>query len=224
MSKELETLERLAYENACCRCQYYKSNECFNKGECVWKTIEKDLKRLEQLEIMYSNCVFEGAKQKKTLENIKELFDFDFALRFPSNQPMLRITNKRTNEYWEIPISKEEYDLLRGDVMRLTKKIDLEELGYDYVLINEAKQPSANYKLGQLEDIERELGIDLITLIKAQTQGFYIVNVFGEIEKVKLSEWRFNLIKKEVHRVKWNDHLLFVDYGKTWALTREELE
>ena len=49
----------------------------------------------------------------KILVVLKDLFDFDFALRFPSNQPMLRITNKRTNEYWEMPISKEEYDLLK---------------------------------------------------------------------------------------------------------------
>ena len=122
--------------------------------------------------------------------------------------------------------------------MRLTYKleepINTKYLHYDYMPIADYDISRGNYgritdseiynKLGQLEDIERELGIDLITLIKAQTQGFYIVNVFGEIKKVKLSEWRFNLIKKEVHRVKWNDHLLFVDYGKTWALTREELE
>ena len=51
-------------------------------------------------------------KELKALEIIKDLFDFDFALRFPSNQPMLRITNKRTNEYWEIPLTK-EYELLK---------------------------------------------------------------------------------------------------------------
>lgn len=78
-------------------------------------------------------------------------------------------------------------------------------------------------KLADLEDIEEELGIYLITLFKAQTQGFYIINVSNKIEKVRLSEWRFNLIKKEVHRVQWNNHLLFADYGKTWALTKEEL-
>ena len=37
-----------------------------------YAAIEKDLKRLEQLEIMYSNCVIEGAKQKKELEIIKK--------------------------------------------------------------------------------------------------------------------------------------------------------
>ena len=47
MSKGLKELKRLAYENACCRCQYYIDNKCTNEGECVWKTIEKELKALE---------------------------------------------------------------------------------------------------------------------------------------------------------------------------------
>ena len=79
-------------------------------------------------------------------------------------------------------------------------------------------------KFEKHREIEKELGIDLITLYKAQTQGFYIINVSNKIEKVRLSEWRFNLIKKEVHRVQWNNHLLFADYGKTWALTKGELK
>lgn len=75
----------------------------------------------------------------------------------------------------------------------------------------------------KLELTEEELGIYLITLFKAQTQGFYIINVCNKIEKVRLSEWRFNLIKKEVHRIKSSKHLSFINYGKTWASTKEEL-
>ena len=92
----------------------------------------------------------------------------------------------------------------------------------DYIKIKD--KALAEEKLCQLEDIEEELGIDLITLYKAQTQGFYIINVSNKIEKVRLSEWRFNLIKKEVHRVQWNNHLLFADYGKTWSLDKQTLE
>lgn len=54
----------------------------------------------------------EKEKTDKVLEVIKDLFDFDFAIRFPDNQNMLRITNKRTSEYWEIPITQEQSDLL----------------------------------------------------------------------------------------------------------------
>ena len=78
-------------------------------------------------------------------------------------------------------------------------------------------------KLGQLEDIEQELGIDFITLIKAQTNGFYIKNSFA-IKKVNLSDFKFNLVNKEVHRIVASEHYFFKDYGITWALAREELE
>ena len=103
---------------------------------------------------------------------------------------------------------------------RLTKKTDSGEL----TTIGMPKAVACYWKLKKYEDFEEELGIDLTTLLKAQKLGFYIINVFGEIEKVKLSEWRFNLLKKEVHRVQWNKHLSFSDYGKTWALKKEELE
>ena len=82
----------------------------------------KELKELEERREMMKRfneaCIpmildNETEKKLKTLEIIKELFDFDFALRFPNNQPMLRITNKRTNEYWELPILKETQDLLK---------------------------------------------------------------------------------------------------------------
>lgn len=109
---------------------------------------------------------------------------------------------------------------------RLTKYEPNDESMFPYKLKDEELSTKLDsiHKLGRLEDIEDEIGIDLTILFKAQTQGFYIVNVSNKIEKVRLSEWRFNLIKKEVHRVQWNNHLLFADYGKTWALTREELE
>ena len=49
----------------------------------------------------------------KALETIKELFEFDFALRYPNNQPMLMVINKYGGSYFEIPISKDKYDLLK---------------------------------------------------------------------------------------------------------------
>ena len=47
MSKNLDDLKRLAFENACIRCQYYVDKQCWNRCECVWKNIEKALKALE---------------------------------------------------------------------------------------------------------------------------------------------------------------------------------
>lgn len=80
MSKGLEELKRMAYENACCRCQYCIDNKCTNKGECVWKTIEEELKELEECREMMKRfneaCVpmildNETEKKLKVLEIIK---------------------------------------------------------------------------------------------------------------------------------------------------------
>lgn len=101
--------------------------------------------------------------------------------------------------------------------MRLTRK---ESNGYagDCCQICECSD-----KLGQLEDIEEELEIDLVTLFKA-LKGIYIKpnNIyvgspylcFAENENREL-EFQFKIVDTW-YKVK--------DYGKTWALTKEELE
>lgn len=114
---------------------------------------------------------------------------------------------------------------------RLTTKGQYSE-PYDYksgtVCIN---------KLGQLEDIENELGIDLITFYKALTNGFYIDK--KQVEKEPAWEdmeekithincpkyFRFNLWYKTIEVDRFGNYLeiWLKDYGKTWALTKEEL-
>ena len=66
MSKGLDALKNTMYLMACCKCQYYKDNKCKNKGECFWKTIEKELVALEIIKIkkvdvlsMLCGCNFE---------------------------------------------------------------------------------------------------------------------------------------------------------------------
>ena len=84
-------------------------------------------------------------------------------------------------------------------------------------------------KLGQLEDIEEELGIDLITLFKAITEGFYIKSNDSMKAHYRFAGWLFktnsdyvraNEYFIEVYR---KDYIFVKDYGKTWALTKEEL-
>lgn len=70
-------------------------------------------------------------------------------------------------------------------------------------------------KLGRLEDIEEELGFDLITLFKALQNGIY-GKVGKEIKHI--SAPHFSWFKKEIYIFR------LADYGKTWALTEEELE
>ena len=86
-------------------------------------------------------------------------------------------------------------------------------------------------KLGQYEDIEEELGIDLTILFSALKNGIWcyydheqlihdyvwlINNYVGVGVNAKLS-FAFKTFND-------NQILLFENYGKTWALTKGELE
>lgn len=87
----------------------------------------------------------------------------------------------------------------------------------------------ANQKLGPLEDIEEELGIDLLTLYKALTDGIYVRCVTEDgFEHFVWISGKWNFIDKEnkclncfldAHPRK----LFFTDYGDVWAVTEEEL-
>lgn len=112
--------------------------------------------------------------------------------------------------------------------MRETKKLINGDYVIDtYVSLNEPFKTPIN-KLGQLEDIEEELGIDLATLFKALKNGIYEKFEDGEYVKfnglcmpIKSHKLKLNVNKKCLER--GNDYFYFKDYGKTWALTREEL-
>lgn len=78
-------------------------------------------------------------------------------------------------------------------------------------------------KLGKLEDLEEELGIDLITLFKALKEGIYHIESDDFFKRPRLyysndfNCWCFELgLGAYVVRLK--------DYGKTWSLTKEEFE
>ena len=109
----------------------------------------------------------------------------------------------------------------------------------DFVLINKDADDydDAIQKLGQLEDIEEELGIDLVTLFKALKHGIYVKNRKNEIRRVNCN---IGLVETGGHdslglrfqdtNYKWRYLVLDTsrdndvkDYDKTWALTKEEL-
>lgn len=85
-------------------------------------------------------------------------------------------------------------------------------------------------KLGQLEDIEEELGIDLITLFKGAFDGIYFIHPSKDNDKKEILDGWIDLgtIEKMEHSFCVENKSLcclsFKDYGKTWALTKEELE
>lgn len=79
-------------------------------------------------------------------------------------------------------------------------------------------------KLGELEDIEEELGVDLIKLLARKP-------MFRKNGKGIISECMCMLISIAFKQLDCSDigsvyiHLeKFSDYGKTWAFTKEELE
>ena len=80
----------------------------------------------------------------------------------------------------------------------------------------------------ELEQIEKELGIDLITLFKA-SKVIYVRNYDEKIRVYYKGEIFINFSNKQIYLYSLTTHLYsgyvnFKDYGKTWALTGKELE
>ena len=130
---------------------------------------------------------------------------------------------------------------------RLTKKSNSVNEAIEYQLIDEKENLDANEgikkipvlatnKLGRLEDIEEELGIDLFTLFKALRNGIWTNQEqwYGDEKQGKIRFFQVRLLLEEnavgcIYNSMWKGEevirtLYFKDYGKTWALTKEELE
>ena len=134
--------------------------------------------------------------------------------------------------------------------MRFTKKLNppYEKVaGEDYIYTSETRlTPSfakVEQKLGKLEDVEEELGIDLLTLFKALKNGIWIkifpklknggsiihvpcglaiVEIGAGVGKSFGLEFYINTKKRYLVLDTRRDNDL-KEYGKTWALTKEEL-
>lgn len=78
-------------------------------------------------------------------------------------------------------------------------------------------------------NIEKELGINLLTLFKALTDTIAIKNKDGSIEEMwACPRFQISIDKSDswilYGPVEEQKYVSIKDYGKTWALTREELE
>lgn len=115
--------------------------------------------------------------------------------------------------------------------MRLTYKDDKIAGGYEAVYCDEF---ACVGKLGPLEDIEERYGIEILTLFKALVDGcYYLYN--GKIEHFVPSENDFacpNLDNGSLDLMYASPYggscrvevtLFFSRFGKTWALTKEDL-
>ena len=116
---------------------------------------------------------------------------------------------------------------------KLEKPIDTKYLHYDYMRIADYDISRGNYgritdseiynKLGQLEDIEDKLGIDLVTFFK-------IMEKIDDCVKLSSENLCFMPDGKAISTDMGYVMGFFVyikemlnNYGKTWALTKEEL-
>ena len=78
--------------------------------------------------------------------------------------------------------------------------------------------------LEQYKKIENELGIDLITLFKALKNGvYYKYKSYGYDYKISKCR-KCVLTGNRTLVVDRHTYKYLCDYGKTWALTKEELE
>lgn len=110
---------------------------------------------------------------------------------------------------------------------RLTEKNLVEGWDNEYHVTPSLLSPNgmkAIDKLGMLEDVEDELGIELTTLFKALDNGIYL-SPWGH----KLVDFDFSNKALFYEYERYEDYyerqyFYLKDYGKTWALTKEELE
>ena len=98
--------------------------------------------------------------------------------------------------------------------MRLTKKFENQY----YTEINYI----ATQKLGQLEDIEEEFGIELTKLFSVILNGCAYCKDYGYFRNCEIDLHDKKIIFCDIDPTITYEKLS--DYGKTWALTKEELE
>ena len=75
-----------------------------------------------------------------------------------------------------------------------------------------------------LEDIEDELGIDLITLYKALKNGIYKKDCLDCCYDTKLRFMKGEWYLAQPFDENYTYIVKTKDYGKTWALTKEDFE
>ena len=109
---------------------------------------------------------------------------------------------------------------------RLTKKDKRTKLGVHTPTYSTNLEKRIYLKLFNLENLEEELGIDLITLFKALKEDIYY-NDCGKIIKVPvldISPMRENKFCLECYYDFKKFRVDTRDYGKTWSLRKEDLE
>ena len=131
----------------------------------------------------------------------------------------------------DIPCSVEEYKIvIEVLLLRLTHIAENKDKRR-----NKESTLKIRNKLFELENIEEKYGIEILTVYKAMVDGCYYLDYRGEIVHFIPSERNsiyldignesVNLMYADSYEVSGllNTTLFFKKYGKTWALTKEEL-
>lgn len=105
-------------------------------------------------------------------------------------------------------------------MIRLTEKRNLLYFGTDGYIVSDGSQKF----FGSLEDLEEEIGIDLITLFKATQQGIWMKH---NKDFYFFDNLMVDFKNKCLVQIVSNDEVEtfpFDSYGEDWGLTKEELE
>ena len=120
------------------------------------------------------------------------------------------------------------------ELLKKLKKNNIDDQMVEDMLLDIIEEELKEHRL--LKKIEKELGIDLITLFKALIFGIWTnqEQCYGDEKQGKIRFFQVRLLLEEnalgcIHNSMWKGEevirtLYFKDYGKTWALTKEELE
>ncbi len=123
-------------------------------------------------------------------------------------------------------LTKDNYqdDLFKLQKTRKVKVDEYSEIGYSQYNYNN----DLWNKVKSIEDIEEELGVDITTLFKALKNGIFVEEQNTTEKEIVFEEIALDLNNKVLlfrqPRKEIGKGRTISRYGKTWALTREELE
>jgi hypothetical protein len=104
---------------------------------------------------------------------------------------------------------------------RLTVKQDIGCGITNYILYDTEWHEGRN-KLGRIEDIEQQLGIEIVELFKAMTKGIDDGNIYNELFYDDINGWGLrNTVWDGYPKDKY---VWLKDYNKTWFLTLEQAQ
>ena len=106
---------------------------------------------------------------------------------------------------------------------RLTKPVEIHVVGFnEYIPLKNFEE--AIDKLGKIEDVEEKLGMSILALFDILKSRTIFVKHYRGIEELDYCLSYDNNGKEWFMDTPYYKKFYIKEYGKTWALTKEELE